>query len=145
MASARVCPPRVVAPYSPHVVPRAASAWLCRRAFVLETIKSSTEISQVFAQGKRLSGSHITLLVQRTAPEHDPRGRVAFIAGKKNGNAVWRSRAKRRMREIARDAGGPWAGFDVVFVAKRSTPEQMYSKVLQQTKNLLQDYLKECK
>lgn len=112
---------------------------------MLETIKSSTEISQLFAQGKRLNGSYISLLVQPCRPAHDRSGRVAFIAGKKNGNAVWRSQAKRRMREVARTLGGPWEGFDVVFIAKRATTEQMYSKVLRQAENLLQAYFRECK
>ena len=49
------------------------------------------------------------------------------------------------MREIARDLGGPWDGFDVVFVAKRATTEQMYSKVREQAEKLLQAYLRECK
>ena len=110
---------------------------------MLETIKSSTEISHVFAHGKRLSGSAITLVVAKREGTHDPRGRVAFVAGKKSGNAVWRSRAKRRMREVARAIGAPWEGFDVVFVAKRSTTEQRYSKVLQQVDELMQGYRRE--
>ena len=112
---------------------------------MLETITSSTEISRIFTTGKRLNGQAITLLVQTHESTHDPRGRVAFVAGKKSGNAVWRNKAKRRMREIARSMGAPWEGFDVVFIAKRSTTEQMYSKVLQQAENLLQAYFKECK
>lgn len=111
---------------------------------MLETIKSSTEISRIFATGKRLNGQAITLLVQAHESTHDPRGRVAFVAGKKSGNAVWRNKAKRRMREIARNLGGPWDGFDVVFVAKRATTEQMYSKVREQAEKLLQGYLRDC-
>lgn len=122
---------------------KAASALLCNSGVVLETIKPSTEISQLFARAKRLNGSYISLLVQPHQCVHDPCGRVAFIAGKKNGNAVWRNRAKRRMRALARSMGGPWDGFDIVFIAKRSTTEQMYSKVLQQAESLLQTYLRE--
>lgn len=62
-------------------------------------------------------------------PEHGRHGRVAFIAGKKNGNACWRNAAKRRMREIARHAGAPWPDFDVLFVAKRALTDASYSKV----------------
>lgn len=108
---------------------------------MLETIKSSTDISFIFAQGKRLSGSSITLLVCESINKHDLQGRVAFIAGKKNGGAVWRNRAKRRLRAIARDLGGPWPGFDVVFIAKPATTEQKYSKVLHQAKTLVEAFL----
>ena len=62
--------------------------------------------------------------------QHDREGRVAFIAGKKNGNAVWRNRAKRRMRALCRDLGGPWDGYDVIFLAKSSITGASYSKVL---------------
>ena len=112
---------------------------------MLETITSSTEISRIFATGVRLSGSAITILVAQHDELHGPCGRVAFVAGKKVGNAVWRNRAKRRMREIARELGGPWENFDVVFIAKRTTTDEMYSKVLQQTEKLLKAYFKEQK
>lgn len=81
------------------------------------------------------------MLVTKTPSAHGPCGRVAFIAGKKHGGAVWRSAAKRRLRAIARDMGAPWAGYDVVFVAKKATTEQMYSKVLRQACALAQGHL----
>lgn len=48
-------------------------------------------------------------------------GRVAFIAGKKLGGAVVRNRAKRVLRAAARTAGGPWAGLDVLLIARSAT------------------------
>lgn len=48
------------------------------------------------------------------------RGRVAFVAGRKLGGAVVRNRAKRVLREAVRRAGGPWQGFDIVIVARKS-------------------------
>ena len=57
-------------------------------------------------------------------------GRVAFVAGKRLGNAVWRNAAKRRMRAICREVGGPWDGFDVVFLAKSGITSAPYGKVL---------------
>lgn len=62
--------------------------------------------------------------------QHDRKGRVAFIAGKKLGNAVWRNSAKRRMRAVCHDLGGPWNGYDVIFLAKSSLTTASYSKVL---------------
>ncbi len=62
--------------------------------------------------------------------DHDTsHGRVAFIAGKKLGNAVWRNSAKRRMREIAQAYGAPWDGYDVVFLARSPLLKASYSKV----------------
>jgi len=110
----------------------------------LETIKSSTDISFLFAQGKRYSASCITLLVYKGREQHDPRGRVAFVAGKKLGNAVWRNRSKRRMRAICQDIGGPWPGFDVVFIAKPSTIRQKYSKVSAACELLIRRSMDEC-
>ena len=62
----------------------------------METIKSSADISNLFSAGKRLKTPYLTLIVGsrgRTEnnvgmKQHDREGRVAFIAGKKNGNAV---------------------------------------------------------
>lgn len=114
----------------------------------LETVKSSAEISRIFKEGKRSSNRFLTLIVSCETseylradadPEHGLNGRVAFIAGKKNGNACWRNAAKRRMREIARQLGAPWAGFDVLFVAKRALTDASYSKVSSTTAKTLQE------
>lgn len=103
----------------------------------METIKSSNEISSLFDHGRRFKSPYVTLLVlprQQSIEEkpftHDLQGRVAFIAGKKSGNAVWRNQAKRRMRAICRDLGGPWPGYDIVFLAKSTVMQETYSKVL---------------
>lgn len=104
----------------------------------LDTIKSSSDISGIFATGKRLKTPYLTLIVVQRGvgdenvrvKQHDLEGRVAFIAGKKLGNAVWRNSAKRRMRAICRDMGGAWPGYDVIFLAKSTLLSQSYSKVL---------------
>ncbi len=48
-------------------------------------------------------------------------GRVAFIAGKRLGNAVIRNRSKRVLRAAAYEAGLPVAGHDVILIANRRT------------------------
>ena len=61
----------------------------------MQTIKSSTEISQLFSTGHRLHTPYFTVIVgvqddkQSNYERHGHSGRVAFIAGKKLGNAVW--------------------------------------------------------
>jgi len=104
---------------------------------LLETIKSSTEISYLFSQGKRFNSPCITLIVKERAPQSGQSGRVGFIAGKKLGNAVWRNTAKRRMRALSRELGGPWHGYDVIFLAKAQTNTASYSKVLTTCNGLL--------
>ena len=66
----------------------------------------------------------------RNAEQHDLNGRVAFIAGKKLGGAVWRNRAKRRMRGICGEIGGPFAGWDVVFIAKRGVDTAPFDEMV---------------
>lgn len=79
-------------------------------------------------------------MVLRENPQHGPGGRVAFIAGKKQGNAVWRNQAKRRMRAVCRDLGGPWTGLNVLFIANRKTTQSSYSKVLAVCENIIDSY-----
>jgi ribonuclease P protein component len=94
---------------------------------VRKTIKSNTDISTVFTHGKRYNISGLTLIVLKTQ-QHGPSGRVAFIAGKKNGNAVWRNAAKRRMRALCQELKGPWSGYDVIFLAKRNILTKSFDK-----------------
>ena len=99
------------------------------KEYRLETIKSRGDISDLFSCGKRLHTPYLTFIVLPTK-QHGQQGRVAFIAGKKSGNAVWRNSAKRRMREICRALGGPWPDRDVIFLAKSGILLSSYSKVL---------------
>lgn len=110
---------------------------------MLGTIKSSAEISHIFSQGKRYDSSVLTILVLRDVKQHGRLGRVAFVAGKKNGNAVWRNTAKRRMRAVCHELGGPWPNLDVVFLAKRKTTTATYSKVLSESKKIISSILNE--
>lgn len=84
-----------------------------------DTIKSSREIDSMFRSAAK-AGSHSLLVLARKTPEkRGPTGRVAFVAGKRLGGAVRRNRAKRVLRQAARDLGGPWPGWDVVLVARK--------------------------
>lgn len=87
----------------------------------MSTIKSSREIDRVFRTAHRASHSLVIALAAPTPLGRDLHGRVAFVAGKRLGGAVVRNRSKRVLRAAAREAGAPWAGYDVVLIARPST------------------------
>ena len=84
------------------------------------TIKSATEVETVFKTGKRYKTPYFMMLVSETPIQRDPCGRVAFIAGKKLGNAPLRSRCKRVLREMVRQSDYTWPTKDVIFIANAS-------------------------
>lgn len=103
----------------------------------LETIKSSSDINAMFEEGRRMSAQELSLIVLRNEKQHGQKGRVAFIAGKKLGNAVWRNRAKRRMRALCQSLGGPFEGHDVVFLARRQLNEASWDNLTAHTRAAL--------
>ena len=99
----------------------------------MDIIKSSTEISNLFTSGRRIYTPCITLIVstKECGRTDVSSGRVAFVAGKKNGNAVWRNGAKRRMREICRQLQLDEKGVDIVFLAKPGILKAPFTKVFE--------------
>lgn len=87
------------------------------------TIKSSREIDTVFREAKRSAHPLIIVLATKTPEGRGRAGRVAFIAGKKLGNAVIRNRSKRVLRESLRRCEGPWRGYDILLIARPGTRE----------------------
>lgn len=67
--------------------------------FNLNTIKSSQDINFIFKEGKSF---YFPFFIIIRISNTNIKGDIAFIAGKKCGNAVWRSKAKRRLRLIYR-------------------------------------------
>ena len=85
----------------------------------METIKSKQDFGRVFSGGKRANHRLVRMTVLRLN-EGGP-ARVAFVAPKRLGNAVFRNRCKRVLREAARISGFPKDGYDVIFLATQST------------------------
>ncbi len=74
----------------------------------------------------------------RSKPEQD-HIRVGFTATKKIGNAVTRNRAKRRLRELARQLLPEYgkAGTDYVFIARQNTCDRAYQDLVDDVKKAL--------
>lgn len=103
----------------------------------MDTIKSSEQISEVFNLGTRFSSGEIRIIVKQTDEQRDPCGRVAFIAGKKIGNAVVRNRSKRVLREAAHATGLPVRGYDILLMATPRTGGAPYGDVQRALARLL--------
>lgn len=86
----------------------------------METIKSRSEFEKVFSGGKRYNHRLVRITVLKGHGDGDS-GRVAFVAPKRLGNAVFRNRCKRVLREAAHMAGLPSRGADVILFATGRT------------------------
>ncbi len=85
----------------------------------METIKSKQDFQRVFSCGRRYGHPLVRVTVFRG--EDDSCGRVAFVAARRLGNAVFRNRCKRVLREAARASDLPARGVDVILFATHST------------------------
>jgi len=104
----------------------------------MSTIKSSREIDRIFQQATRVAHPLIIVLVSATPEGRDQSGRVAFVAGKKLGNAVHRNRCKRVLRASLRRVGGPWPGSDVAIIARPGLGEADSAVVDRALENVMQ-------
>ncbi|WP_077598806.1 ribonuclease P protein component [Olsenella urininfantis] len=104
----------------------------------METIKSRLEFEKVFSHGRRLSHKLVRMTVLRC--DEGGLGRVAFVAPRRLGNAVFRNRCKRVLREAARMSELPPEGTQIILFATRltheSSPAEVSLAVLQLLKRL---------
>jgi ribonuclease P protein component len=85
----------------------------------MKTIKSKREFETVFSTGRRINAPLVRIIYLENEDEQE--GRVAFVAAKRLGNAVYRNRCKRLLREASRRCGLPSAGCSVIIFATRKT------------------------
>ena len=100
----------------------------------METIKSRVDFERVFSTGRRYGTSRVRICVLRDSACC---GRVAFVAAERLGNAVYRNRCKRVLREAARACAMPRAGADVILFATRATFEAHPNEVADDLRRLL--------
>ena len=101
----------------------------------MRTIKSRGDFERVFSRGKCLNDSLLRVRVLPTG-EGTP-GRVAFVAAKRLGNAVFRNRCKRVLREAARICELPREGFDVILFSTGATHDSSPESVAVSLRRLL--------
>jgi len=102
----------------------------------METIKSRREFEKVFSHGRRLSHKLVRMTVLRC--DEGGLGRVAFVAPRRLGNAVFRNRCKRVLREAARTSGLPLEGAQVILFATKLTFESSPVDVSRAVSQLLE-------
>ncbi len=63
----------------------------------MEKLRKNKEFNRVYNKGRKLSGKYV-LIFECNAKKQ----KLGFVASKKTGNSVYRSRAKRLLREVTR-------------------------------------------
>ena len=101
----------------------------------METIKSKQDFERVFSRGRRYGSPLVRVTVLRG--DEATHGRVAFVAAKRLGNAVFRNRCKRVLREAALVCGLPKNGVDILMFATRGTHDASPAEVAEALGRLL--------
>jgi ribonuclease P protein component len=101
----------------------------------VETIKSKKEFEKVFSRGRRYGHRLVRVTVLRN--DNEACGKVAFVAAKRLGNAVFRNRCKRVLREAARSCGLPAQQADVILFATPATHHASPKEVAEALGSLL--------
>ncbi|MCF0232296.1 MAG: ribonuclease P protein component [Enterococcus sp.] len=90
----------------------------------MKLIKSKDQISELFKTGQFIKEKNLSIIYKNDQEEG-----VAFIAGKKLGNAVWRNKAKRRMRELVRINDFNSKDKKLLLIANKNTTKCKFSEL----------------
>lgn len=98
-------------------------------AAATQRLTRRAEFLRAAAQGRKAARPGLVLQALR---QPDGALRLGFTATKRIGGAVVRNRAKRRLRAAARLVLGaaPPAGWDVVLIARETTPSRPFALLL---------------
>lgn len=105
---------------------------------IVETIKSSKDIDIIFNNGKSYFLPFLRIVIYKDL-DNQIKGEAAFIAGKKHGNAVWRSKSKRRLREIYKELNIN-TQHKTLLIANKKTLETNYKEIIIKTKEIIKKY-----
>ncbi len=101
-------------------------------------LRGKSHFDRLFREGNRLSASNVDLRYL-VFPDPTTGCLVAFVAGRKLGNAVIRNRCKRRMREAYRlqpPSFNGLYGFHGIFISKK--PDVPFSLIQQDIRDLVE-------
>ncbi|MGI6754483.1 MAG: ribonuclease P protein component [Atopobiaceae bacterium] len=102
----------------------------------MKTIKSKKEFETVFSNGKRYS--HRLVRITVLSANKGGLQKVAFVAPKRLGNAVFRNRCKRVLRAAAYECGLPAENAAVILFATKATHDATSYQVADALKQLMQ-------
>lgn len=96
-------------------------------AVPVDRLRASRDISEVFAARQQRAGRFVVMHARDR--DDDATARVAVVASRRVGDAVRRNRAKRLLREAARQVS--WRpGVDLVLVARASCASAQLDEVV---------------
>lgn len=104
----------------------------------METITSRKEFEAVFSQGRRLNSSLVRIRIAHIDEGSSPK--VAFVAPKRLGCAVYRNRCKRLLREAARRCNLPLETCSVIMFATNATHDAHPDEIASALQNLIQRF-----
>lgn len=151
MASAPAWQPKAAGSCSPGGEPRGASACrpepaaLAPSVTAIGRLKTRAEFLHVRG-GERYTAPSLVLQARRREgrvgeePSLDPHvARFGFTATKTLGGAVVRNRARRRLKEAVRLAGGAHAveGYDYVLIAREGTVQRPFPELIKDLERAL--------
>ena len=84
-------------------------------------LRGKRDFDLVYRRGKSVPGKYVVVFYKNN---NLPYNRVAYLASKKVGNSVCRSRASRLLREsfrlMTKDGQVNFSGYDIIFIARKS-------------------------